>query len=137
MASTEFGPASSSDIQDSQFLKGSSPGERADEATGARERAAADGDVAADLAAHAPAVAVATRKVGTYVIESGVAMPDFESQGSRGRYPFGELKVGESVVIRDVAEATLDGARRSWLVRRGIDLRKVRVEGGFRVFRVA
>lgn len=78
-----------------------------------------------------------TRKVGNYVIDSDVAMPDFKSQASRGRYPFGEMKVGESVVIQGVEEKTLDGARRSWLLRRGIDLQKIRVEGGFRVFRVA
>ena len=78
-----------------------------------------------------------SRKVGAYVIDSDVPMPDFQNHQARGRYPFAQLKVGESVVIRDVEEKTLDGARRSWLVRRGIDLRKVRVEGGFRVFRVA
>lgn len=135
MSSTEFGPASRLDAQVTQPADPTLD-ERADIAANAQATSAALGAVASDSAqpANEPALA---RKVGMYVIDSDVPMPDFKSQASRGRYPFGEMKVGESVVIHGVAEPTLDGARRSWLLRRGIDLQKVRVEGGFRVFRVA
>lgn len=137
MSSSEVDPATSAD--EAQPADGATHQQPAHATFGTETGYSFPQGVAPESATPAPAPQATglIRKAGDYVIESDVPMPDFKSQASRGRYPFGEMKVGESVVIRGVKEKTLDGARRSWLLRRGVDLQKVRVEGGFRVFRVA
>lgn len=76
------------------------------------------------------------RTVGGYVIETGITPPEgIDTQ--RRRYPFGELKMGESVLITGVEKSTLSGALTSWRTRKNkVNMRMWPESGGFRVTRI-
>lgn len=57
-------------------------------------------------------------------------MPEFPARGSRrSKYPFALMAVGESVVIRGVKLAALDGAINTWRKHENILLGKVPLAG--------
>ncbi len=80
------------------------------------------------------------RIVGNFVVESGVPLPShWERSSKHEKFPFGELAVGQSIVIRGVNQDHLDRVIDSWRKRKSIDMGRVRIHGSaldeFRVFR--
>ncbi len=76
------------------------------------------------------------RQANGYTIETGHEPPAGFTSG-RAKYPFRELKVGESVVITGVHKATLSGALTSWRTRKDpINLMMWPEGAGFRVKRI-
>ena len=78
--------------------------------------------------------------MGNFVVESGVPLPShWERSGKHAKFPFGELAVGQSIVIRGVNLEHLDRVIDSWRKRKNIDMGRVPIFGStdyeFRVFR--
>ena len=67
--------------------------------------------------------APAERIVGNFVVESDVPMPThWERSSKSAKFPFGDLAVGQSIVIRGVNLENLDRVIDSWRKRKNIDL---------------
>lgn len=78
----------------------------------------------------------AVRQANGYTIETGHEPPAGLTSG-RAKYPFRELKLGESVVITGVHKATLSGALTSWRTRKDpVNLMMWPEGAGFRVKRI-
>lgn len=80
--------------------------------------------------------AQSARQANGYTIETGHEPPAGLTTG-RAKYPFRELKVGESVLITGVHKATLSGALTSWRTRKDpVNLMMWPEGAGFRVKRI-
>ncbi len=70
----------------------------------------------------------------SYQIDKGIPIP--ESRGRPGKYPFADMKPGDSVLIPG-KRATQLGGPLAYHRGKGLELTSRTVEGGCRVWRVA
>ena len=73
-----------------------------------------------------------------YVIEDGIPLPKRKGgPGSKPKYPFRQMDVGDSFLCRDVNQKTLSWAARICSKRHGMKFATRKVDGGVRVWRIA
>ena len=76
----------------------------------------------------------------TIEIEKGVPLPKRSRGPGRprsGKYPFQQMEVGDSFLISNVASNSVACISGRWAKRTGFKFSQRKVEGGYRVWRVA
>lgn len=70
----------------------------------------------------------------SYKIEKNVPLPEAR-RGKAGTYPFGDMEVGDSVLIEDRSQSSISGALTHYKYRWGKDFATRREGDGVRVWR--
>ncbi len=77
-----------------------------------------------------------SRTVGTFTVEFGIPIPE-DTSSRRGKYPFAEMQIGESVLVAGVKKGNLRNILKTLCERKGVKTEMRACGDGFRVWRTA